>query len=431
MAAEPDPYRTLGLDRTASLDDVRRAYRRLAKANHPDAAGEAALPRFLAIQAAYERLVGPAPGRARAAPGSSAATPAQAWEADPARSDATHRAYGGRARHPAGESGKRTGRNSKPGTSSGPAGQTSSGPASQSSSETAGGSRSGWTSRKATLGSTSYDGADRDAFEPDWVGASWYGTTSGTYWTTNPKEYADPRKHGLEYQARARRTARAGQSAKDDTASAPTADEAVTADAPSGERPARGGDGAPQHSTTSWWEAASGPDAPAAAAPDPSPRAAPPPGPGQPRAGSLAAAGRALTAGAPPTLGWRIAQAVIGWLPIGLAIAWVSGELTGCARFSATCDQGTAPVVWVLQALVLGVLLALPTVAGRALIAALVCLVVAVPTTLFVAATAGAVASGSGTGFLGVALALAWLAGIVGAIVMGRRSPSRPTGHVS
>jgi hypothetical protein len=31
---------------------------------------------------------------------------------------------------------------------------------------------------------------------------SWYGTTSGTYWTLNPKEYADPRKHGPEYQAR-------------------------------------------------------------------------------------------------------------------------------------------------------------------------------------------------------------------------------------
>ena len=60
---------------------------------------------------------------------------------------------------------------------------------------------------KATLGSTSYDGADAGPFEPDWGGASWYGTTSGTYWTINPKEYADPRKHGPEYQARARRTA--------------------------------------------------------------------------------------------------------------------------------------------------------------------------------------------------------------------------------
>ena len=62
MTADRDPYVTLGLPRTASLDDVKRAYRRLVKENHPDAAGEAALPRFLAIQAAYDRIVGPGNG---------------------------------------------------------------------------------------------------------------------------------------------------------------------------------------------------------------------------------------------------------------------------------------------------------------------------------------------------------------------------------
>jgi molecular chaperone DnaJ len=49
MAPPADPYRILGLGRDASLDQVKRAYRRLAKANHPDTAGEAAVPRFLAI----------------------------------------------------------------------------------------------------------------------------------------------------------------------------------------------------------------------------------------------------------------------------------------------------------------------------------------------------------------------------------------------
>ena len=39
--------------------------------------------------------------------------------------------------------------------------------------------------------------------------ARWYGPRRGTYWTLNPREYADPRKHGPEYQARARRAARA------------------------------------------------------------------------------------------------------------------------------------------------------------------------------------------------------------------------------
>ena len=92
MPPAPDPYRTLGLPRGASLAEVKRAYRQLAKEHHPDAAGPAALPRFLAIQAAYEQLLR-GDGIAAARPG-----PPRASAADPARADATRRAYGGRAR---------------------------------------------------------------------------------------------------------------------------------------------------------------------------------------------------------------------------------------------------------------------------------------------------------------------------------------------
>src|SRR5438132_494194 len=52
----PDPWRALQLPRDASLEEVKAAYRRLAKRYHPDSASESALPRFLAIQAAYESL---------------------------------------------------------------------------------------------------------------------------------------------------------------------------------------------------------------------------------------------------------------------------------------------------------------------------------------------------------------------------------------
>jgi len=41
-----------------------------------------------------------------------------------------------------------------------------------------------------------------------WDGAAWVGADSGTYWTVNPREYADPRKHGPEYRARGRRPVR-------------------------------------------------------------------------------------------------------------------------------------------------------------------------------------------------------------------------------
>ncbi len=61
--------------------------------------------------------------------------------------------------------------------------------------------------RKATPGSTTYDEAAETPLDPAWDGGAWYGPSSGTYWTLNPREYADPRKHGPEYLARARRAA--------------------------------------------------------------------------------------------------------------------------------------------------------------------------------------------------------------------------------
>ena len=141
--------------------------------------------------------------------------------------------------------------------------------------------------------------------------------------------------------------------------------------------------------------------------------------------------GRALTQGLPPSFGWRLARAVIGGLPIALAIGWTVGEMSGCARYAASCDDGIGAVALVAQLLVFLTLLALPIVAGWAVIAAIVSLVAAVPATLFVTANAGGEAAAVGGGFLGVVLALAWVLGIVGAIVMGRRRPLDSTGPVS
>ena len=470
MATEPDPYRTLGLPRTASLAEVKAAYRRLAKANHPDAAGEAALPRFLAIQAAYERLVGPTTGRPRSTssptPGPA---PRQPWEAEPDRSDATHRAYGGRARRPPGSTSRKAGSRPKSGESTGgatsgtsqrarPTGDT--GPSGGSgrtdaSGRTGAGGANRNDPKKATLGSTSYDEADREAFEPDWVGASWYGQSSGTYWTINPKEYADPRKHGPEYQARARRARQTGKDPDAGIAAGPagSTDAANSSgSATSAANAADAGDATPRHTTSSWWDATSGPDAPAGGdggsarpqpapprsaprpRPAPAPRSAPTstPGPIDASPGmGLADIGRALIQGRPPSIGWRIARAVIGWLPIALAIGWATGEVSGCARYAATCDDGIQPIAWAAQAIALAALLVWPVIAGWATIAAIVSLVVAVPTTLFITANAGGEASTVGPGFLGVVLGLAWVIGILGAIALGRRQPLGPTGPVS
>ena len=54
-AGSADPYLILGLDHAATRDDVKRAYRRMVKENHPDAlVARGVPPEFIAI--ANEKL---------------------------------------------------------------------------------------------------------------------------------------------------------------------------------------------------------------------------------------------------------------------------------------------------------------------------------------------------------------------------------------
>jgi hypothetical protein len=430
MATTSDPYRTLGLDRSASLADVRTAYRRLAKANHPDAAGEAALPRFLAIQAAYDEITGfdgafGPTGRPRAS--------RRPWDADPDRANATHRAYGGRAR----ATGRERGRSTAPGGRPAGGGPTAD--------RTAGTGASGSTGErpphdpstdpprppnKATPGSTSYDGVDAGPFEPDWGGASWYGTSSGTYWTLNPKEYADPRKHGPEYQARARRA----------SAEAPVDPPTIDTN-PNAADPI---DPSPSATTGSWWDATAGvpPDGPASAADT------------DPNAGSDAtetdlrspaatpdreAPWRAwpLLEGEPRTLIERVGRAIVGWIPIALLISAIAGDVSGCARFSAECDPIAAPVTWALQAVVLIALILAPILASVAATGAVVAMGASVPAAVALSSAgaelgdAGSDPSAAGIAVVSIAV-LAWLVGSTVGLIRavrrrGHESPPRAT----
>lgn len=459
MNLDADPYRTLGLTRGASLDDVKRAYRRLAKANHPDVAGAAALPRFLAIRAAYEQL---ASRTATSGPGGGTAPNARRRQAPgSAGSGRPGRADGGTAPRPGARPGRPTGDASAPGRRSaadssstsgrarggpdkaGATGQPADGASPKGSRASAGGTtRASGARGKATLGSTSYDGADAGPFEPDWGGASWYGTTSGTYWTINPKEYADPRKHGPEYQARARRAAVAKPGASGVSGAA------------SGRDPRRADEaaGPSTHTTTSWWEPTSGPepqdddfamgDAGSAATADAGPASrgqsgrahaeaidvdelAPDP------ARAAIDLGRALTDPRSGGLRGRTVRAVIGWLPIALGLGWLVGELTGCGRFAATCDPAVAPLAAVGQGIVLVVLFLIPEIAAITAGAALVLLATATSATLILSAGGSAADEGSRRAALAALLMVAWLSGLGIAIVRRVRSGSRPARPVS
>lgn len=410
MAPDADPYRILGLARGAPLAEVKRAYRRLAKANHPDAAGDSALQRFLAIQTAYDQIAGPdaAPGTT----GGRASGPKRPWDAQPDRADATHRAYGGRARRarPTGPRPAEPAAGEPPRPPREPREPQEPRPP-----------------KLATMGSTSYDGADSDPFEPDWGGASWYGTTSGTYWTLNPKEYADPRKHGPEYQARARRAA--------ETAAASAA---LDAEAP--DRPAP-----PTHTTSSWWDATAAEPTSEHAVPtaeqplDRSGAATGAPGatPAEPTwppatdmrpngitkpSASIWDAARWLETGSGGVAG-RVIRAVVGWAPVALGIAWLAGEITGCARFSAECDASSAPIAWFAQLLILAVLLIVPRLAAAACIATVGTIVAAVPGSLLLTSMGGAADLSSGRAALGGLLVIGWAVGIVIGIGREIRDP--------
>ncbi len=463
MAFESDPYRTLGLARGASLDEVKRAYRRLAKVNHPDAAGIGALPRFLAIQAAYEQLAGGSRSSGTKARGP-AASPRGPSEADPDRADATRRAYGGRPRgrhRPPDEEGGRPRASggaradaASGAAASGAAGEGRPGEGRPGGADPTGSAAPGASGRrgKATLGSTSYDGADAGPFEPDWGGASWYGTTSGTYWTINPKEYADPRKHGPEYQARARRASTAHQDAGTTAREVPHAtepdadtpeatDAAATAGDPRSEHEPPGRNGAPSgptHSTSSWWNSTAGPaegaaDRPGWAATDPPVGEPPevPEGPAPDPARAAADLARALTDPRSGGLRGRILRAFVGWLPIAFGLGWLFGELTGCGRFAATCDTSTDPLILAIQGGALVALLLLPVAASLAASAALGLLAAAVAATLVLSATGTAADEGSRRATLGVLLLIAWLAGLVIAVAQRLRSASSRAGPVS
>src|ERR1044072_3447988 len=62
MAAVKDPYKTLGVDKKASDDEVKKAYRKLARQYHPDTnhGDKQAEERFKEVQAAYAILSDPA-----------------------------------------------------------------------------------------------------------------------------------------------------------------------------------------------------------------------------------------------------------------------------------------------------------------------------------------------------------------------------------
>lgn len=242
------------------------------------------------------------------------------------------------------------------------------------------------------MGSTSYDEA-RDPTDPRWAGASWYGPTTGEYWIVNPREYADPRKHGPGYSHRVR--------SGEPSASEPPSDEISRARSPEPE---------PLEATE-----------PPADTPQDRPR----PDQGdqpvdEPFLDSL------IRPGSSDPLR-RLGLVLLAWAPVGVAATAVLGQLTGCAGYSATCD-GTDPYLpWVAQAIIVGLLLVAAPLA-RVFAAGTVGLVVGlVPATGFVIALGGA-GSSAAPPVLAAVLVTAW---VIGAAWGARHVVAARRGHTT
>src|SRR3954463_11268779 len=61
MAAVKDPYKVLGVEKKASQDEIKKAYRKLARQYHPDRnpGDQAAEERFKEVQGAYDAIGDP------------------------------------------------------------------------------------------------------------------------------------------------------------------------------------------------------------------------------------------------------------------------------------------------------------------------------------------------------------------------------------
>ena len=127
----------------------------------------------------------------------------------------------------------------------------------------------------------------------------------------------------------------------------------------------------------------------------------------------------------PGALG-RVGRAVVGWAPIALGIGWVGGEISGCGRFAAGCDDTVATSAWIVQIAALVVLLAVARFARIASFATIATLAAAIPAAMLLSATGSSDDAAAGRLALSGLLVIAWVVGLVSGAVREVRATGGP-----
>jgi hypothetical protein len=127
----------------------------------------------------------------------------------------------------------------------------------------------------------------------------------------------------------------------------------------------------------------------------------------------------------------RLLIAFVGWLGLAAIAATFLGEMTGCSRFSVSCDETAAPVSGLVLVAMYLPLLALPALATWLAHGTLAVFVLGVPTTILLSATGGAQQPAASAAVITAVSAIAWVIGVVYAVVMprlGRDGSGEPSG---
>ncbi|MDQ6793564.1 MAG: hypothetical protein M3067_01850, partial [Chloroflexota bacterium] len=122
-------------------------------------------------------------------------------------------------------------------------------------------------------------------------------------------------------------------------------------------------------------------------------------------------------AGAPTT---RIGLALLGWPPLGFAVAALIGEASGCSRFAAACVDTFGFGTLLAQLGVIAVLFAVPRLAAVSAVGTLAVLGASIPATMLLSVSGGPQERDAATAALTVVLGAAYVAGA--AFAIARRS---------